>query len=113
MEHFAEIVDIWIMEDMLRPRKQRQTAVGIYKLLKAEHGFEGFDRTIWYYVSQRKKELRAEQEEKFLELEQPPGQAQVDFGTTDVVWDGEIKQIKFLTCSFPYSNSLAANHAQN
>jgi len=105
MEPYAETVDVWLLEDMLLPRKERRTAAAIYKQLKEKHGFEGSERTTRYYVSQRKKELRVQQEEKFLKLEHPPGQAQVDFGTTHVVWDKELKQIKYLAFSFPYGNA--------
>lgn len=105
MEPYADIVDIWIMEDMLKPRKERRTAVAIYNQLKSNHNFEGSGRTVRYYVSQRKKELRAAREEKFLELEHPPGQAQVDFGTTHVIWEQKLKEIKYLAFSFPYSNA--------
>jgi len=105
MEPYAEIVDVWLMEDMLKPRKERRTATGIYHQLRKEHGFAGSDRTVRGYVSQRKKELKAGQGEKFLELDHPTGQAQVDFGATHVVWDGELKEIKYLAVSFPYSNA--------
>jgi DNA replication protein DnaC len=40
-----------------------------------------------------------------LELEHPGGQAQADFGTTHVVWDRELKEIKYLAVSFPFSNA--------
>ena len=96
MEPYAEIVDVWLLGDMLVPRKDRRTAAAIYTQLKEKHGFEGSDRTVRHYVSQRKKELRAEWEEKFLKLDHPPAQAQVDFGTTHVVWNKELNEIKYL-----------------
>jgi len=105
MEPYAEIVDVWLMEDNLKPRKERRTATGIYHQLRKEHGFTGSDRTVRGYVSLRKKELKARQEERFLELDHPSGQAQVDFGTTHIVWEGELKEIKYLAVSFPFSNA--------
>lgn len=66
MGPYAETVDVWLLEDMLLPRKERRTAAAIYKQLKEKHDFEGSERTVRYYVSQRKKELRVQQEEKFL-----------------------------------------------
>jgi len=105
MEPFTEIVDVWLLEDLLKPRKERRTATGIYHQLRNEHGFTGSERTVRGYVSQRKKELKVQQEEKFLELEHPSGQAQADFGTTHVVWEGELKEIKYLAVSFPFSNA--------
>ncbi len=105
MEPFIEIVDVWLMEDMLKPKKERRTATGIFNQLRKEHGFTGSDRTVRGYVSQRKNELKVRQEERFLELDHPSGQAQVDFGTTHVVWEGELKEIKYLAVSFPFSNA--------
>jgi len=105
MGPFAEIVDTWLMEDMLKPRKERRTAAAIYRQLRQEYGFKGSERTVRAYVSRRKKELRVEAQQKYLRLEHPPGQAQVDFGTTHVVWDTELRQIKYLMFSFPYSNA--------
>jgi len=34
----------------------------------------------------------------------PPAEAQVDFGITEVVEEGEVKDIHCLVMSFPYSN---------
>lgn len=105
MDAYAEIVDTWLMEDMLKNRKDRQTAARIYQRLCQEHGFPGKDRTVRQYVANRKRELRAEREEKYLRLEHQPGQAQVDFGMTRVIWEGEIREIKYLAFSFPHSNA--------
>jgi len=105
MGSFVDIVDTWLMEDMLKPRKERRTAATIYRQLREQYGFKGSGRTVRAYVSRRKKELRTEAQEKYLRLEHPPGQAQVDFGTSHVVWDGVLREIKYLTFSFPYSNA--------
>lgn len=105
MDPVAEIVDTWIMEDQLNPRKERRSAAAMYQTLKDDHNFQGSDRTVRAYVSQRKKELNLEKEEKFLKLEHSPGTAQADFGTTHVVRDGKLVTIKCLTLSFPYSNA--------
>ncbi|NHM27717.1 IS21 family transposase [Desulfofundulus sp. TPOSR] len=105
MGSFVDIVDTWLMEDMLKPRKERRTAATIYRQLREQYGFKGSGRTVRAYVSRRKKELRTGAQEKYLRLEHPPGQAQVDFGTSHVVWDGVLREIKYLTFSFPYSNA--------
>jgi len=105
MEPFIDIVDTWLMEDMLKPRKERRTAASIHRQLVKEHDFQGSDRTVRAYVSRRKKELQAQTQEKYLRLEHPPGRAQVDFGTSHIVWDGALREIKYLAFSFPYSNA--------
>ena len=105
MEPFMEIVDTWLMEDMLKPRKERRTAAAVYRQLRDQYDFKGSERTVRGYVSSRKKELSAQTQEKYLKLEHPPGQAQVDFGTSHVVWDGALRETKNLVFSFPYSNA--------
>ena len=104
MDPVAEVVDIWLMEDMLKPRKDRRTATAIFEQLKKEYDFQGSGRTVRGYVSQRKKELKAQSQERFLELVSYPGHAQADFGIARVVWGGELREINCLVISFPYSN---------
>jgi hypothetical protein len=38
MEPFIEIIDVWLLEDLLKPRKERRTATGIYHQLPAALG---------------------------------------------------------------------------
>lgn len=54
MGPFVEIVDSWLEEDRLLPRKQRHTATRIYQRLRDEYGFTGSDRTVLNYVKHRK-----------------------------------------------------------
>lgn len=105
MGPFTEIIDTWLMEDILKPRKERRTAAAIHRQLRDQYDFKGAERTVRAYVSARKKALREETKERYLKLEHPPGRAQVDFGTSHVVWDGVLREIKYLTVSFPYSNA--------
>jgi transposase len=105
MGQVADIVDSWLMEDSLKPRKERRTAAAIYRQLKGEYGFQGSERSVRRYVALRKRELKEEAQEKYLKLEHIPGEAQVDFGTTHVVWEGKLKEIKYLVLTFPYSNA--------
>jgi transposase len=104
METFTETVDVWILEDQLLPRKERRPATAMWKRLREKHGFTGSERTVRAYVSERKKELKIGQEEQYLELEHPIGEAQADFGMTHVIWDGEFKEICSLTTAYPFSN---------
>ena len=104
MEPFAETLDVWLLEDQLLPRKERRPATSMWKQLKKKHGFTGSERTVRAYVSERKKELKIGQEEQYLELEHPKGEAQIDFGMTHVIWDGQFKEICSLTTAYPFSN---------
>ncbi|WP_141503296.1 hypothetical protein [Paenibacillus luteus] len=49
MGPYMEIVDTWLEEDQLLPRKQRHTGVRIFQRLQAEHSFTGGQRTVLSY----------------------------------------------------------------
>ncbi len=102
---FMDTIDVWLLEDRLLPRKDRRTAKAIWTMLKKDHGFSGSERTVRYYVSARKQELHQEDQEKYVALEHPRGEAQVDFGAVRTIWDGEFKEFRSLTTAFPYSNA--------
>ncbi len=95
-----EIVDAWLEEDRLLPRKQRHTAARIFQRLRDEHPFPGSERTVPSYVKRRKAEMELEQAKIYERLEHPPAEAQADFTTVDVCRDG-----KLFVLSFPYSNA--------
>lgn len=105
LEPFTDTIDIWLLEDRLLARKDRRTAKAIWELLKKDHDFTGSERTVRAYVAERKKALKYEQQEKYIELEHPIGEAQVDFGTVRTIWDGEFKEFRSLTTAFPWSNA--------
>lgn len=103
---YLDIIDIWLMEDQRRPKKQRHTNIQVYNRLHDECGFKGGVRTVTGYVAQRKKALKkASDKETFIQLNHPGGEAQVDFGTAEVVHQQRMIQIKYLVMSFPYSNA--------
>lgn len=105
IEKFKDEIDGWLLDDLSAPRKQRHTAIKIYKELKRRHG-EDFDlsyRTVARYVSQKKKALR-QGDSGYIPLEHPPGEAQADFGEAVFVENGIRFEGYYLTLSFPYSN---------
>ena len=56
------------------------------------------------YVFKRRKEL-AEEKETYVDLHHPGGEAQVDFGTAELIYEQKIMEVKYLVLSFPYSNA--------
>lgn len=100
------IIDAWLKEDLNRPVKQRHTARRIYDRLCEEHKdiFNACERTVRNYVSARKKELYGE-EEGYLPLEHPAGEAQVDFGEIVMIEQGQKVKGYELILSLPYSNA--------
>jgi transposase len=105
MGPYMEIVDTWLEEDQLLPRKQRHTGVRIFQRLQAEHGFTGGQRTVLSYVKQQKSRMALERAKTYERLEHPPGEAQVDFTTIQVSRDQQLMTYKLLIVSFPHSNA--------
>lgn len=105
MGPFMEVVDTWLEEDRLLPRKQRHTGVRIFERLKEEYSFTGGQRTVLAYVKKRKSEMELERAKSYERLEHPPGEAQVDFTTIQVSQGQQLLTYKLLVVSFPYSNT--------
>lgn len=105
MDAVKDIVDTWLSEDQLIPRKQRHTAKAIYDRLCKEHNFTGGYRTVCTYIEKRKKHMKLEVAEAFTRLEHPDGEAQVDFYTMKVSENTEFVDCKVLVLSYPSSNA--------
>lgn len=105
MGPFMEIVDTWLEEDKLLPRKQRHTGVRIFQRLRDEYQFTGGERTVLAYVRKRKSEMELERAKTYERLEHPPGEAQIDFTTIQVSECQRLLTYKLLMVSFPYSNA--------
>ena len=105
MDPVADIIDTWLLEDRLLPRKDRRNAAGIYRELRDDHGFRGGERTVREYVQKRRGELFKHDTSAYVELEHPAGEAQADFGTIHCVREGKIVEVKSLVLSFPRSNA--------
>jgi len=105
MGPFMEIVDAWLEEDRLLPRKQRHTATRIFQRLRDEYPFRGSERTVLTYVKRRKAEMELERAKTYERLEHPPGEAQADFTTIEVCRNHQLVSYKLLVLSFPYSNA--------
>lgn len=103
---YVDIIDAWLDEDRSAPRKQRHTATRIYARLKDEHGFSGSLRTVSEYVSKRRQTAELEHAQHYQRLEFPPGDAQVDFFTLQVLKDEAYVETKALLLSFPFSDNV-------
>lgn len=108
LDPFKPVIQSWLAEDTRVRRKQRHTAERIHQRLQEEYADT---YTLSYSAVQRYvKKVRAERasiQKGTLELDWPPGTAQVDFGTADVYWHrgAAPTTIKYLTVSFPFSNA--------
>lgn len=80
LDSFKPLIDEWLQEDKLVPRKQRHTAKRIFKRLNDEaDGLNCSYRLVALYVKQKKEELRLKRTDGYLPFEHRPGEAQTDF----------------------------------
>src|SRR5690554_678417 len=105
-EKWGEIVSDWLMEDYgLKKKLRRNNKVLFGQLQKL--GFKGSYRTLCNFIAEWKDKQLDESEElkeEYERLTHPPAEAQVDFGITEAVQEGKVKDIHCLIMSFPYSN---------
>ena len=106
LDPFKEEIDCWLEQDKLERRKQRHTALRVFKRLQEKHGgsFDCSYRLVATYVAQKRKELYGQNKEFYFALEHKPGEAQVDFGEADFLENGVRCHGYTLNVSFPYSN---------
>ena len=105
LDRWKPEIERWLEEDQRMRFKQRHTAKRIHQRLATEHPH---DYVCSYPLVQRYVKLRKEQRkesEGFLELVWAPGEAQADFGEADIIEAGVKRTVKYLTLSFPCSNS--------
>jgi len=100
------IIREWLEEDKARHHKQRHTAKRIFDRLKEEYPnlLQVGERRIRDIVKEERRKTYNE-DEAFLKLEHPGGEAQVDFGTFEAYEDGVLKKFYELILSFPKSNA--------
>ncbi|PHR26620.1 MAG: IS21 family transposase [Desulfotalea sp.] len=101
LDGFTPIIDGYIEDDKLVPKKQRHTSKRIFERLRDEHDFTGGYTTIKDYVRghhQRHKEV-------FVPLSHAPGQGQADFGEAQVILGGVQQKAYFFVLDLPHSDA--------
>ncbi len=96
LERIAQI----LKTDQAMPRKQRHTAKRIWERLRTE-GFTGG----YTVVKEAVRDLTHKQQEVFVPLVHPPGEAQVDFGQAAVKVNGRLCKVAFFVMALPYSDA--------
>ena len=82
---YRELIDEWLIADLVAPRKQRHTAKRIWRRLVDEHGVEVAETTVRDHVRKRRRELGLTVGEVFVPQVHAPGRtAEVDWGEADV-----------------------------
>lgn len=106
VEKWGSIVGHWLSEDSRLPRKKRRTNLALFQELQNLQ-FPGSYRTLCAFIQEWKATHYNEfkEDQGFERLEHPPAEAQLDFGTMEVVYQGAFKDIKILVLTFPFSNA--------
>ncbi len=102
LDPFLGVLHQILEDDRKAPRKQRHTARRLFERLRDEHGYNG-GLTI---VKEAVAAWRTRQAEVFVPLAHPPGEAQVDFGTAEVVLDGQPTTVALFVMTLPYSDAI-------
>lgn len=99
---FRAFVDAILAADENAPRKQRHTAMQLYRRLVEEHDYGGSYDQVRRYLKQRRLDRR----ETFLPLEHRPGvRAEADFGHIHVDFPDGRRPIPVLIVTWSYSNA--------
>lgn len=100
---FKPVIDKWLESDRLMPRRQRHTAMRVWRRPRDGHGHGGSYRLVQRYVRQRKRDWR-DPGDGFMEPRREPGVAQVDFGEGLACIRGARVKVHCLVVAFPYSS---------
>lgn len=100
LDPYLGVIDQITEEDKQRPRKQRHTAQRIFERLRDEYGYSGGITIVKDYLQAQ----RLRQQEMFVPLSHPPGDAQVDFGEADVMLAGTLVRVHYFVLALPHSD---------
>jgi transposase len=82
---YRELIDEWLIADLVAPRKQRHTAKRVWKRLVDEHGVEVAEVTVRQHVHRRRRELGLSVGQVFVpQVHAPARTAEVDWGEAEV-----------------------------
>lgn len=96
------VIDQILDDDKTAPRKQRHTAMQVFRRLKDEHGYAGCYGQVRRFIYAR----RQTQRETFIPLGHLPGQRlEADFGHIYVDFPDGRRLVPFLVATWAYSNA--------
>ncbi len=101
---YLQIIDKWLEGDKKSPKKQRHTAVRVYRRLCNEHGFTGAETTVRNYVREAKAILGVDSTGVYIPLEPVMGgEAEVDWGNCIAILGGKKTPLKHFCMRSKYS----------
>ncbi len=99
---YLAIIDRILTDDRQAHPKQRHTAKRIFDRLREERGYAGG----YTAVKDAVRAWRCRHAEVFVPLKHPPGEAQVDFGTAEIILDGVPIKAALFVMTLPYSDAI-------
>ena len=102
LDPFLPVLHRILEDDRKAPRKQRHTARRIFERLRDEHGYQG-GLTV---VKQAVAAWKTRSAEVFIPLAHRPGEAQVDFGSAEILLGGRATAVALFVMTLPYSDAL-------
>jgi transposase len=102
LDPFLPVIHRILEGDKKAPRKQRHTARRIFERLRDEHGYTG-GLTI---VKEAVAAWKARSAEVFVPLAHHPGEAQVDFGSAEIILGGRATDVALFVMTLPYSDAI-------
>jgi transposase len=98
---FHEVIDAILAADEQAPRKQRHTAMQVFRRLQAEHGYHGSYDQVRRYIGRHRRDRR----ETFIPLAHDPGQRlEADFGHIHVDFPDGRRLVPVFLSVWSYSN---------
>jgi len=99
---FLAIIEQILRDDQKVHRKQRHTAKRIFDRLRDEQGYTGG----YTAVKEAVRYWRSRHAEVFVPLVHSPGEAQVDFGTAQVILEGVTTKVALFVMTLMYSDAV-------
>jgi transposase len=99
---FLGVIEEILKGDKAVHRKQRHTARRIFERLKHEYDYPGG----YTVVKEVVRGWRHRQREVFMPLAHRPGEAQVDFGVADILWEGQVRRVALFVMTLIYSDAV-------
>jgi transposase len=98
---FHALIDVILAADEDAPRKQRHTAMQVFRRLRDEHGFTGGYNAVRRYIGKQRRAQR----ETFIPLAHDPGQRlEADFGHIHVDFPSGRRLVPVLIAAWAYSH---------
>lgn len=99
---YLAVIDEILRQDRDVHRKQRHTKRRLFERLRDEYGYPGGYTAVKEAVRDREQRRR----EVYMPLVHRPGEAQVDFGTAEIVWNGQSIKVALFVMTLVYSDAI-------